>query len=230
MKNRLLLLFTFIGITSLLCAPVLADDTSTQPSPKSEKSEKKTFFFEGGNPLSFILAMDKHFRTRLGQILSIPSSLARAEVPKMRITTDRPEDALQVYNHLQDPMLGQWRFAGPERDPSVLALVPDKEVAISKANSGTKVKALPLAGIHKNKWDRLQEDVSIARDMGAKTAERLGGDQYDGHTAIQSESKILIASGSPAYIEMVESVLSAYRINGQAEDAQMRSSLPPASK
>jgi len=66
--------------------------------------------------------------------------------------------------------------------------------------------------------------------MGARTAERLGGDQYDGHTAIQAESKILIASGSTAYIEMVESVLSAYRANGLAEEAQIRNSVPPQPK
>jgi hypothetical protein len=224
-------LLVLTGAASFFCFSVGGADTnSSQPPAKPGKSEKKAFFFEGGNPLQFILAMDKHFRTRLGQILSIPSSLARAEVPKMRIVTDKPEEALQVYNHLEDPLLGQWRYAGPPDDPAVLALVPDKQIAINKANTGIKVKALPLASIHKNKWDRLQEDISLARDFGAKTAERLGGDQYDGHTAIQAESKILIVSGSPAYIEMVESVLSAYRVNGQAEDALMKSSIPPAAK
>lgn len=218
MKNRFLFLVTLFGIVFVLSLPVLADDTNAQPPPKPEKSEKKTFFFEGGNPLQFILAVDKHFRTRLGQILSIPSSLARAEVPKMRISTDKPEEALQVYNHLQDPMLGQWRYAGPPDDPAVLALVPDKEVAINKATTGAKVKALPLAGIHKTKWNKLRDDIDIARDLGARAAQDLGGQQYAGATSIQSESEILIVSGSPAYIEMVESVLEAYRVNAKAEE------------
>src|SRR5436309_12642541 len=81
--------------------PASADETNE--AKQASKPEKKMFFFNGGGPHEFILAMDKHFRTRLFQILSIPSSLARAEVPKMRIATDKPEDALQVYNHLQDP-------------------------------------------------------------------------------------------------------------------------------
>ena len=214
--NRFVLAVT-AAVSFLWFSAAAAETNSSQPPAKPEKSEKKVFFFEGGNPFQFILAMDKHFRTRLGQILSIPSSLARAEVPKMRISTEKPEDALQVYNHLQDPMLGQWRYSGSPDDPAVLALVPDKEVAMNKATTGTKVKALPLAGIHRNKWDSLEKDISIARDFGTRTAEDLGLNQYDGRTVIQSESKILIVSGPPAYIEMVESVLAAYRVNAQAE-------------
>jgi hypothetical protein len=230
MRTRRNLFLLLLCVASLLSLPALANDTNTQPPPKSEKTEKKSFFFEGGNPLQFILAMDKHFRTRLGQILSIPSSLARAEVPKMRIATDKPEEALQVYNHLQDPMLGQWKYAGPPDDPAVLALIPDKEVALSKATSGAKVKALPLSGISDTKWDELQKDVNLASELGAKTADRLGGDRYEGHTAVQRQSKILIASGSQAYIEMVESVLSAYRANALADAERARNAIPPPPK
>jgi hypothetical protein len=127
-------------------------------------------------------------------------------------------------------MLGQWKYTGPARDPSVLALVPDKDVAISKATTGAKVKALPLSGILEVKWDILRQDVDLASQLGAKTAEQLGGDRYEGHTAIQRESKIMIVSGSQAYIEMVESVLSAYRANAQVEAVQARNAIPPPSK
>ena len=87
--------------------------------------------------------MDRHFRTRLEQILSIPSSLARAQVPKMKVKTEKPTDALWIYNSLQDPMLGQWKFEGPAGDPwdpSVLALVPDKDVAIRGARPPTSIE------------------------------------------------------------------------------------------
>jgi hypothetical protein len=40
----------------------------------------------------------------------------------------------------------------------------------------------------------------------------------------------MIVSGSQAYIEMVESVLSAYRANAQVEAVQARNAIPPPSK
>src|SRR5437762_1632102 len=88
-----------------ISTPATAKDTN---EAKQGKSEKKVFFFKGGGPLEFILALDNHFRTRLGEILSIPSSLARAEVPKMRVATEDPGEVLGLYNRLDDPMLGKW--------------------------------------------------------------------------------------------------------------------------
>jgi len=193
---------------------VRADETNQTKQPS--KPERKVFFFEGGNPIDFILAMDRHFRTRLDQILSIPSSLARAHVPKMKISTEKPKDALEVYNHLQDPTLGQWKYGESSSvdpwDPSVLALVPDKDVALSKG--GARVKALSLRGLVLEKdLNHLVEDVEAGRMAGMKAAERLGGDRYEGSIQIQKESKILIAAGSDAFIEMVESIVAAHRDN-----------------
>jgi hypothetical protein len=211
MRNRLnSLMLAGLAVALLGNGPISARADETNDA-KQAKPERKVFFFEGGNPIDFILAMDKHFRTRLGQILSIPSSLTRAHVPKMKVSTDKPEDALQVYNHLQDPMLGQWRYTGPSGDPNVLALVADKDVAMSK--SGARVKALSLRGLGDKDWPHLAEDVEMARRAGMKEAERLGGDKYEGSIQIQKESNILIAAGSDAFIEMVESIVSAHRDN-----------------
>ena len=213
------IVFGAVALTLLVnvASEIRADETNeARPTPPPPpRVERKVFFFEGGNPIDFILAMDKHFRTRLGQILSIPSSLARAHVPKMKIATDQPEDALKVYNYLDDPMLGQWKYTGPSDDPAVLALIPDKQVALTR--TGARVKALPLSGIPVSKWKVLQEDVQAARDAGMGMADKLGGERYDGDIHIQRDSKILIASGSEGFIQMVESVLAAYRTNAQAE-------------
>src|SRR5262245_31288383 len=118
MKNRL---FSF-ATSSILAALILTSFSSARADETNNngqaKHEKKVVFFKGVGPLQFILAVDNHVRTRLGQILSIPSSLARAEVPKMRITTENPEDVLTVYNHLDDPLLGKWTYAGPVTNPA----------------------------------------------------------------------------------------------------------------
>ena len=215
MKNHLNSLMLASLVTALLLnGPVSARAEETNDTKQAPKPERKVFFFEGGSPIDFVLAMDQHFRTRLGQILSIPSALTRAHVPKMKIATDKPADALEVYNHLQDPMLGQWRYTGPAGDPwdpSVLALVADKDVALSK--TGARVKALSLRGLPENTWKNLAEDVEVAQMTGMKEAERMGGDRCEGAIRIQKESKILIASGSQAFIEMVESVVAAHRDN-----------------
>src|SRR4051812_1519194 len=107
MKPRLnCLIITTLIAGSLVMVPHSARADETNETKRAPKPEKKVFVFEGGRPMDFILAMDRHFRTRLEQILSIPSSLARAHVPRMKISTEKPKDALEVYNHLQDPTLG----------------------------------------------------------------------------------------------------------------------------
>src|SRR2546425_218101 len=83
----------------------------------------------------------------------------------------------------------------------------DKSVAAVKMERRSKVKALALGGVPEAKWKALVMDVDVARELGRNMAERLGGEQYDGDINIQSESKILIASGSEGFIEMVESVV-----------------------
>src|SRR5690348_12856742 len=84
----------------------------TNGATAAPKIERKVFVFEGGRPIDFILAMDRHFRTRLEQILSIPSSLAKSRVPKMKIAAATPQEPLVTYNSLHDPELGQWKWDG----------------------------------------------------------------------------------------------------------------------
>ena len=214
MKQRLHFLIAILLVAaSLVTLPTCARADETNDA-KRAKPEKKIFIFDGGRPLDFILAMDRHFRTRLEQILSIPSSLARAQVPKMKISTEKPKDALEVYNHLEDPTLGQWKYGESSSadpwDPSVLALIPDRNVALK---TGAKVKALSLRGLPENSRAKLMEDIEVGRKFGEDQAERLGGDRYQGSVHIQKESNILIAAGSEAFIEMVESVVAAHRDN-----------------
>src|SRR5262245_59199332 len=97
-------------------SPAQADDTNEVK--EAGKPKKEIFFFRGGRPLDFILALDRHFRTRLGEILSIPSSLARAEVPRIRLSTEDPADALKLYNRLGDPLLGQWHYEPDAKTPA----------------------------------------------------------------------------------------------------------------
>jgi len=175
-----------------------------------------TFLFPGGSPLDFIMAMDRHFRTRLHEILSVPHALVHAQVPKMRLTTENPAEPLVLYNRLGDPFLERWVWEGavdPGTNVQVLTLVPDKTIAGTLQKPAGRVKAVALAGVPESKWHALQEDIDQARKVGTLQNET----SIEGQIRIQPSSKVLIVSGSDDFIEMVESVVAAHRTNAELE-------------
>jgi hypothetical protein len=209
---------TFILASGSL--PASAQQTN-EPGP-APKAERKVFFFEGGRPIDLIMAIDRHFRTRMQQILSIPSSLARATVPKMKVVEAKePTDPLWVYNNLHDPTLGEWKWQGPARDPAVLALVPDKEAAMSK-KPGTLVRAFSLGGLPKDSWGSVEADIESAQGLAHKVTPE-GTEECHGSIHIQPDSKVLIAGGTDTYVNMVESVIAAHLANVRSEVSKSES-------
>src|SRR5437660_8807514 len=221
--KRIMTVATLSGLLLNNASRALADDTNqAKPEPKPRK---QVFIFNGGSPLDFVLALDRHFRTRLGEILSVPSALAHAQVPKMRLATDDPGEAFTLYNRLDNPLLGRWYWDGatdPGTNMHVLTLVPDKSVVGSLPRPAAKVKAIGLAGVPKSKWNALQEDVKAAQQYGVRQAEKQNGDVPEGEIHIQPASKVLIVSGSDGFIEMVESVVAAHRTNAELEAQKLQ--------
>jgi hypothetical protein len=219
-------LTSLVLVALLFTAPALAQARQTNNAEPAENGKKRVFVFDGGNPIDFIIALDKHFRTRLVQILTLPDLLRRTEVPKLRVAAEDPREVLSLYNRLESPTLGQWRFE-PTNAPETLGtnlnallLVPDKSIMAAKTDrTGLRVKALALAGIPEKKWDSLLRDVNEARDAGREAAREMGGGDasFAGSCRFQRDSKVLIVSGAEGYIEMVESLLSAHRLNAEIE-------------
>jgi hypothetical protein len=209
-------------VAVLIAASPLAHARQTNDVNQCENGKRRLFIFEGGNPIDFIVALDKHFRTRLIQILTLPDLLRRTEVPKLQVAADDPREVLSVYNRLQSPTLGQWRYE-PEANAqkasgtnmNVLMLVPDKSVVAGKTER-MKVKALALAGVPEAKWGMLTRDLDQARAYGEEAA-KGASDVFGGSFRIQRDSKVLIVSGSEGYIEMVESLVGAHRMNAEIE-------------
>jgi len=207
-----------------------------QTNEVNHAEQKKVFVFEGGNPIDFVVALDKHFRTRLVQILTLPERLSRTQVPKLRVAADDPREVLTLYNRLESPALGQWRFEpeGPAQNAAstnlnVLMLVPDKSAAAGKLDrTVSKVKGIALANIPESKWETLTRDINEARAYGEVAAAKGVGNVFEGVFRFQRESKVLIVSGSEAYIEMVESLVAAHRMNAEIEMKAVSSSKPPA--
>jgi hypothetical protein len=234
MKLRSNVLALVLGCLAALMAahPVLARETNEV----NHAEKKKIFIFEGGNPIDLVVALDKHFRTRLVQILTLPEKLSRTQVPKLRVAADDPREVLTLYNRLESPTLGQWRFEperaaqnAPSTNLNVLMLVPDKGAAAGKMErTVTKVKGVALAGVPEAKWEALTRDINEARIYGEEAATKGAGDVFEGSIRFQRESKVLIVSGSDGYIEMVESLVAAHRMNAEIESKVVSSSTAPA--
>ncbi len=192
---------------------------------QEEGGKKKVFNFEGGSPIDFIVALDRHFRTRLVQILTLPETLSRTKVPKLRVAAEDPREVLTLYNRLQSPTLGQWRFEPdvaaqktPGTNMNVLMLVPDKSMVAGKMErNATKVKGVALGGVPEAKWEALLRDIDQAKVYGDDAASKGLGDAFVGSVRVQRDSKVLIVLGSEAYLEMVESLVSAHRTNAEIE-------------
>jgi hypothetical protein len=207
-----------------LCLAVLI--TALHPVQAQETNEisqgkKKVFSFDGGNPFDFVVALDKHFRTRLIQILTLPETLSRTKVPKLRVAADDPREVLNLYNRLESPTLGRWRFepaapAIPGTNMNVLMLVPDKNAAAGKLEQSTKVKGIALAGVPEAKWQALMRDIDEARAYG-EHATKGSDDAFEGSVRVQRDSKVMIVVGSGTYLDMVESLVSAHRMNAEIE-------------
>ena len=195
----------------------------SQPTNESDRPEKKKVFaFEGGSPLDFIVALDRHFRTRLVQILTLPETLSRTRVPKLRVAADDPKEVLSVYNRLGSPALGQWHCepdgSSSSTNLSALVLVPDKSAAAAKLDRNvTKVRAFALAGVPEAKWDTIARSIEEVKDYSIRAAEQGTGEVLMGTVRFQRDSKVLIAFGPEPFIELVESLLSAHRQNAEFE-------------
>lgn len=209
----------WIGLVLLLAAlhPVQAQETNEVSL--EEKGKRRVFSFEGGNPFDFVMALDKHFRTRLVQILTLPETLSRTRVPKLRVAAEDPREVLNLYNRLESPTLGRWRFEPPSHLPgtnlNVLMLVPDKNATNAKLEPGIKVKGIALAGVPEGKWEALIRDIEEAQAVAQQA--RGAEDAFAGSTRIQRDSKVLIVFGSDTYLEMVDSFVSAHRLNAEVD-------------
>jgi len=65
--------------------------------------------------------------------------------------------------------------------------------------------------------ETLTRDIEAGKKYGEDAANNGVGDAFGGSFRFQRESKVLIVSGSEAYIEMVESFVTAHRTNAQIE-------------
>jgi hypothetical protein len=206
--------------------------------PESPRPEANGFTFPGGSPSDFLHAVQRQFKADWASVADIPPEMADVRIPKLRITRDSlgnaEEPALQavvtLYNQLgaQKPNLGRLIVQGDLTRPSVVMFVPDKSAAVAQP---IKVKAFSVYGIRqKSKLrDAIEEAKRNAVDYAAERRGSSGSRSMDGSVAIHDETSLLVATGPESFVEMVESIVDAWRIKERADDsaAPMATPNPP---
>ena len=119
-----------------------------------------------------------------------------------------------LYNHLGDmkPELGRLVVEGDLAKPSVVMFIPGN----TREPPETKVKAFPLKGILEKDWDKLEQDILMAQKEWYNT---FNGDAPAPRTTVEIHraTSLIVATGPAPFMEMVESMVAAYRENAQAE-------------
>jgi hypothetical protein len=124
---------------------------------------------------------------------------------------DNLKNLVTLYNRLgrEKPELGHLLVDGNLDKPTVVMLVPDKSAIATQPQM--KVKAFSLAGIPEKSLDPLQDDIRSAQDKAEQYLRRYGRGIGPGFVSIHPATHLLVATGSEAYVEMVQSVVEAYR-------------------
>jgi len=140
---------------------------------------------------------------------------------------DAPLRALvALYNSLGDrkPELGHLIIEGNLAKPAAVLFVSGTAVPAPEL----RVKAFSIKGIPEKDWPLLSNEIEHAAEMAQQTNNK-GTEKamLRGHASINRDTNLLIATGSPSFIDMVESIVAAFRANEQASDLDLK---PPKGK
>ncbi len=119
---------------------------------------------------------------------------------------------VSLYNRLgeQRPELGRLVVEGDLAKPSVVMFVPDKNAANSQPEF--KVKAFSIKEIRRPEWRRLVETIKVANDEAmARSQNTRDAQLVRGSVRLHEDTSLLVANGTPAYVDMVESMVAAFR-------------------
>ena len=216
-------------------------------SPRGAEPARKevtSFAFPGGTPSQFLNAVQEQYKVDWSSVADIPKEMADVHIPRLRISQDSlgpilrrtgsesgPLGALvSLYNQLgeQKPELGRLIVKGDLTKPSVVMFVPDK--AATDTQPKVKVKAFSIWGISDAERAKLQEDIDRAKKEALDYASRMRGSSglrgLEGTVAIHNDTSLLVATGPESFVEMVESIVTAYGAKERARNPTSPTALP----
>ena len=222
MRNSLLLIMlgttVAFGTSSSLRAQ--APPATTKPNQTNEFAaagvldSAVVFEWKAGPLVEFVAQIKKVFGIDLHQRADIPGGMLDVRVPSMKIETANVWHVLDLYNSISDdhPESGKWavkRLRGVVLDsqgsfmsePNAIFLVPSMKTDKEDSRS---VRAFTLRDIPGEEQKQLFELINVEGD-------RLKGSFLGGDIHFHKETEICVATGSKTYVEMVGSLIDAFR-------------------
>ena len=209
-----------------------APPAATKPNPTNEFAaagildSPVVFEWKSGYLTSFVNHIKELFGVDLNQRADIPAEMIYTRVPSMKIKTANVWDVLDLYNSISDeyPGIGRWvikrvaygveapnpleNIGSPFQqrklriiEPNAIFLVPPTKTDKEDSRS---VRAFNLRDIPGEEQKQLFELIKVEGD-------RLGASLLGGDIHFHKETEICVATGGKTYVEMVGSLIDAFR-------------------
>ncbi|PYJ03028.1 MAG: hypothetical protein DME25_13825, partial [Verrucomicrobia bacterium] len=188
--------------------------------------------------------VQRQYNVDWASVADIPKEMADVRIPKLCINQaslmavghgggdgiDQLVAVVSLYNQLGErkPELGRLIVQGDLTKPFIVMFVPDKAVADTQPK--VKVKAFSIYGINGAERDQLRADIDRARGDATVYASQLRGASgqrsLEGTTAIHDETSLLVATGPDSFVDMVESIVTAWQAKERARNPGTPTILP----
>jgi hypothetical protein len=227
MRNSFMLLtlgaMLAIGRLSALNAQPAGTNQTVQATEPGELAEPVWFEWKSGRgdwTLSrFLEQIKTNFGFDLRASADIPEQMLHVRVPSMKITTSRVWDVLLLYNQISNdyPEIGSWIMVRSPSDARFYAnaplnaifLVPPKQTDQEDALS---VRAFTLRDIPDLEQNQLFKLINLEGDrLKLETEKGIKASLLRGDVHFHKETGICVATGGKTYVEMVGSLIDAFR-------------------
>lgn len=212
----------------------LGQATKEAPKPGAEAKtavEAQLFHFGGGNLNQFITKLRDQFGKEVYELIQIRGANAdRIHLPKMQIRLSGIGDVrevLAIYNRIStegDGFLGEWIYSPAMSLSLTGGFLPSKQAleaivflgpraAGVDGTAGIQVRAFSVRGISEDRLKALRELIhDQSRRLQQDIAERSGDvASAEGRVSVHEGTGLLVASGGKTYVELVGTLMDAFR-------------------
>ena len=232
--GTVLFLSTSTPLQAQAAPPATAIPTN-QPTASGVLASPVVFEWKSGSLHEFLSQIKNVFGIDLNQRADIPGEMRYARVPAMKVSTAKVWDVLDLYNSISDeyPGIGRWvikrvaygveapnpleNIGSPSQqrklriiEPNAIFLVPSRQKNTEESFS---VRAFTLRDIKGQEQKQLFELINVERDRLRNLAAEGGINPglINGDVHFHEDTGICVATGGKTYVEMVGSLIDAFR-------------------
>jgi hypothetical protein len=228
MRNSLLLITlgtalifdTFNPLRAQAPPAATKPNLTNEPAASGVLAAPVVFEWKSGPLLVFVGQIKEVFGIDLNQRADIPGEMHYRRVPSMKIKTTEVWQVLNLYNSISMdyPELGRWAIkwwpsrGSPDSDdtPSAILLIPSKPTNTEESSS---IRAFTVRDIPGPEQEQLFKLIDAETDRLQKIEAERGGKSslLRGDVHFHKETGICVATGGKTYVEMVGSLIDAFR-------------------